>query len=58
MSSALRENISKKGKNSYYYAHAKRDFNTDDAKIFEGDGLIYGGEPVLLQKRESQASTK
>lgn len=36
----------------YYYAHAPKNFNTDGAEIFKGDGLIYGGEPVLLGQRE------
>ena len=34
----------------YYYAHASTSFNTDGAKHFEGDGKIYGGDPVLIRK--------
>ena len=33
----------------YYYAHANKNFNTDGAKHFEGDGKIYGGDPVLIK---------
>ena len=33
----------------YYYAHANKNFNTDGAKHFEGDGKIYGGDPVLIR---------
>ena len=33
----------------YYYAHAGKNFNTDGAKHFEGDGKIYGGDPVLVR---------
>ena len=38
----------------YYYAHANKNFNTDGAKHFEGDGKIYGGDPVLI-RTQSQA---
>lgn len=38
----------------YYYAHAPKNFNTEGAEIFKGDGLIYGGDPVLLGQREVQ----
>ena len=48
---ALLENISKKGSNSYYYAHAPKDFTTEGAQHFKGDGKIYGGDPVLIKTR-------
>ena len=55
--SALEHNIKTKGENSYYYAHGKKyepdQNNQPIGKIFEGEGLIYGGEPVLLNKKES-----
>ena len=38
----------------YYYAHAPKNFNTEGAEVFKGDGLIYGGDPVLLGQREVQ----
>ena len=46
---ALLENIAKKGANSYYYAHAPKDFITEGAQHFKGDGKIYGGDPVLIK---------
>lgn len=46
---ALLENIQKKGSNSYYYAHAPKDFTTEGAQHFKGDGKIYGGDPVLIK---------
>ena len=55
--SALKESIKKKGSNSYYYAHnyEGQNFNSENAKKFYGDGLIYGGEPTLIEKREGAA---
>ena len=50
-SNALLENIAKKGSNSYYYAHAPKDFTTEGAQHFKGDGKIYGGDPVLIKTR-------
>ena len=52
--SALKESIKKKGQNSYYYAHnyEGQNFNDQNAKTFYGDGLIYGGEPTLIEKRD------
>ena len=38
----------------YYYAHAPKNYNTEGAEVFKGDGLIYGGEPVLLGQREKK----
>mmetsp|Transcript_1779 Transcript_1779/g.2317 ORF Transcript_1779/g.2317 Transcript_1779/m.2317 type:complete len:144 (-) Transcript_1779:199-630(-) len=54
--SALKESIKKKGQNSYYYAHnyEGQNFNDQNAKTFYGDGLIYGGEPTLIEKREGE----
>ena len=45
--SELKASISKKGANSYYYAHNfdGQNFNNENAKQFYGNGLIYGGEP-------------
>ena len=52
--SELKASIKKKGANSYYYAHNydNQNFNDEKAKTFYGDGLIYGGEPQLIEKRE------
>ena len=33
----------------YYYAHAPREFSTEGAQHFKGDGKIYGGDPVLIK---------
>ena len=33
----------------YYYAHNTLNFSTEGAKHFEGDGKIYGGDPVLIK---------
>ena len=38
----------------YYYAHAPKPFNQEGAEVFKGDGLIYGGDPVLIKTREKQ----
>ena len=45
--SELKNSIKKKGQNSYYYAHNYdgQNFNSENAKKFYGDGLIYGGAP-------------
>ena len=48
---ALLDNIAKKGSNSYYYAHAPKDFSLEGAQHFKGDGKIYGGDPVLIKTR-------
>ena len=48
---ALLDNIQKKGSNSYYYAHAPKDFTTEGAIHFKGDGKIYGGNPTLITTR-------
>ena len=52
--SELKQSIKKKGQNSYYYAHNYdgQNFNNENAKQFYGDGLIYGGEPTLISKKE------
>lgn len=54
--SALEHNIKTKGEYSYYYAHGKK-FEKDQnsavtGKTFEGEGLIYGGDPVLVDKKK------
>lgn len=51
---ALLESISKKGSSSYYYAHAPKDFTTEGAQHFKGDGKIYGGDPVLIKTRSPE----
>ena len=38
--------------NQYYYAHAPKNYNTEGAEVFKGEGLIYGGDPVKLGLRE------
>ena len=53
---ALLDNIARKGANSYYYAHAPKDFTTEGAQHFKGDGKIYGGEPVLIKTRSLEES--
>lgn len=51
--SALRSNIKEKGEFSYYYAHKKNNsHDLGDAKIFQGPGIVTGGEPILLHKDE------
>ena len=52
--SELKTSIKKKGGNSYYYAHNYdgQNFNDEKAKKIYGDGIIHGGEPVLIEKRE------
>lgn len=39
---------SKKGENSYYYAHQPRPQSTATAQVLAGVGLITGGDPNLL----------
>ena len=58
--SELKASIKKKGANSYYYAHNydNSDFDNEKAKKFYGDGLIYGGEPQLIEKRETKEESK
>lgn len=53
--SALKESIKKKGQNSYYYAHNYdgQNFDNDTAKKVYGDGIIHGGAPTLIMKKES-----
>lgn len=54
--SALEHNIKTKGEYSYYYAHGKKFENNPNnnavGKTFEGEGLIYGGDPVLVDKKK------
>ena len=58
--SELKSSIKKKGQNSYYYAHNydNQNFDDDKAKKFYGNGLIYGGEPVLVEKRDAKEEVK
>lgn len=55
--SELKHSISRKGGNSYYYAHnyAGQNFNDDTAKKVYGDGIIHGGDPVLVATNESKS---
>ena len=52
--SELASSISKKGGNSYYYAHnyAGQNFDDEQAKKVYGDGIIHGGDPVLVSRSE------
>ena len=56
--SELKNSIKKKGQNSYYYAHNYdgQNFNSENAKKFYGDGLIYGGEPQKIETKEQRVS--
>ena len=47
--SALLGSIKEYGTNSYYYAHAPKDFDVGSGKRLEGSGLIHGGEPVPVE---------
>ena len=53
--SELKTSIKKRGQNSYYYAHnyENTDFNNEKAKKFYGDGIIHGGEPVLVERKST-----
>ncbi|CAD98320.1 hypothetical protein [Cryptosporidium parvum Iowa II] len=52
--SALRSNIKEKGEFSYYYAHKNNSQDLKDAKIFEGPGIVTGGQPILLHKDDEK----
>lgn len=51
--SELASSINKKGGNSYYYAHnySGQNFNDETAKKVYGDGIIHGGDPVLVSTK-------
>ena len=51
--SELKTSIKKRGANSYYYAHDYGDVDKSQAKQFYGNGIIYGGEPKLLEKKDA-----
>ena len=51
--SALIDSIEEYGQYSYYYAHKPRDFDLGKGKRFEGSGIIYGGDPVLIGTNDS-----
>ena len=53
---ALLDSIARKGASSYYYAHAPKDFTTEGAEHFKGDGKIYGGPPVLIKELSTEES--
>eukprot|EP00434_Breviolum_minutum_P037383 symbB.v1.2.033146.t1/scaffold4078.1/size45081/2 len=46
---ALRQNISQKGENAYYFAHNRHFEIPEDAKIISGPGLVTGGSPEKIQ---------
>ena len=52
-SSALQASIGKKGQYSYYYAHKKKPEDEKEGQVFVGNGIVTGGDPVLLKKQES-----
>jgi len=47
----LKNSIKAKGQNSYYYAHnyEGQNFNDEKAKKIYNEGVIHGGDPVLVQ---------
>ena len=47
-SSKLRESIKQYGTNSYYYAHSRSSHVPADAIVREGEGVVTGGQPVLI----------
>lgn len=49
----LEASIQQKGERSYYYAHKKREFTTENAIVLEGNGIITGGPPQLLGTQDS-----
>ena len=55
--SELKQSINRKGGNSYYYAHnyEGQNFNNEQAKKVYGDGIIHGGDPVLVATNEAKS---
>jgi len=53
--SALKANIINKGENAYYYAHSRilKD-QEEKGKDFYGPSIINGGNPVLLEKKQTE----
>nr|PIL97731.1 CS domain protein [Toxoplasma gondii COUG] len=54
--SALRQSIARYGSNSYYYAHAPLPGaqQQGDVKVISGPGVVTGGPPVLLERRQAE----
>eukprot|EP00438_Fugacium_kawagutii_P007659 Skav232207 [mRNA] locus=scaffold2626:259701:265294:+ [translate_table: standard] len=50
---ALRQNISTKGENAYYFAHNRHFEIPEDAKIISGPGLVTGGSPERIQAADA-----
>lgn len=50
---ALRQNISQKGENAYYFAHNRHFEIPEDAKIISGPGLVTGGSPERIQNNDA-----
>jgi predicted dehydrogenase len=52
-SNALLDSIYRKGEHSYYYAHApKQTEDLNSAHRVQGEGIIHGGPPQLIQVQE------
>jgi len=51
----LKNSIKAEGQKSYYYAHnyEGQNFNDEKAKKIYNEGVIHGGDPVLVQVQES-----
>lgn len=58
--SALRSSIARYGSNSYYYAHAPLPGapHNGEVKVVTGPGVVTGGSPQLLERRQAVAAAK